>query len=166
MNTVLLSEWIVETYPTEQLKTVIKCLIRHRGSDKTWRLTPDTITEWMTVELDELADRRENYIHNRKVELLDPAHPQEISEETQKLINDFVTTNRAALTKIPSLTEEDILKEGQEKPYVPKVRYSTKEEYEEHERKLKWIRECTDLGTGRMKKGSPTYEAWLENITK
>lgn len=164
---VALAGWILREYGYEQLGTITKRLQNPPvGGEKVWRLTPDVIQAWLAPDLQELAVERERNLERQRDKETREAHFPESEWEDERLTEWLKEIEKVEAKKIPSLTQEDILKEGQEKPYVPKVRYSTKEEHEEHERKLKWMRECTDLGTGRIKKGSPTYEEWLEKITK
>lgn len=66
-NTVILAEWIIETYSCEMLATIDKVLRRPpKSEENNWRLTPDTITRWMEAELERLAVERENWNHNMK----------------------------------------------------------------------------------------------------
>lgn len=66
-NTVILAEWIVDTYSCEMLATIDKVLRRPpKSEENNWRLTPDTITRWMEQELERLAVERENWNHNMK----------------------------------------------------------------------------------------------------
>lgn len=74
INEVLLAEWIMETYHSDQLKTILYCL-DHPPVGKAWRLTPDTIGEWMTALLERKAEQRETQVHNDK--------------QTEKLLGDI-----------------------------------------------------------------------------
>ena len=65
-NSVLLAEWTYENYKYEEIQIVTRVLNNPPQTDgKSWRLTPDTIREWMTIELEKVAERREQ-IHNEK----------------------------------------------------------------------------------------------------
>lgn len=59
-NAVFLSEWILDNYGCEELIT-IESVLRNPPQDdeKNWRLTPDTITKWMTKKLELVAESRE-----------------------------------------------------------------------------------------------------------
>lgn len=50
--------------------------------NKNWRLTPDTIQEWMTIELDRLSELRENEHLKLKAQSKEP-----ISQEVSKAID-------------------------------------------------------------------------------
>lgn len=59
-NAVFLAEWIYDNYKFDSLDDVIRCLKNPPHTEnKQWRLTPDTIKEWMKVILEERADQRE-----------------------------------------------------------------------------------------------------------
>lgn len=176
LNAILLAEWIMDEYHSDMLKTVMDCLNRPRTSGKTWRLTPDTIKEWMSAEQDKLADRREKYIHNKKVEELAQAPEEELSEETQKLINDYQEKLLAGLSKPVPITENDIHREGQKNP-VKKVPVLPMSEVDMQIRdianrygitveqvkdiRFEWMRECFDKYTGNPKPNYLSFEEWL-----
>ena len=176
LNAILLAEWIMDEYHSDMLKTVMDCLARPRGAGKTWRLTPDTIREWMAEEQDRLADKREKYIHNKKVEELTPAPEQEISEETQRLINEYQEKLLAGLSKPAPITEDDIKREGQKKP-VKKIPVLPLSEVDMQIRDIankygitveqvkdiryEWMRECFDLYTGKPNANYSSFEEWL-----
>jgi len=59
-NAVFLAEWIYDNYKFDSLDDIIACLRNPPHTEnKQWRLTPDTIQEWMAIILDKRADRRE-----------------------------------------------------------------------------------------------------------
>ena len=62
-NSVLLAEWIFETYQYEPMEVIIKVLNSPppaaNRSDNTWRLTPDVVAQWMGEELLRQAIKRE-----------------------------------------------------------------------------------------------------------
>ena len=59
-NAVMLAQWIFENYKYETFKMVTECLYNPpKTENKNWRLTPDTIQEWMALQLDKEAERRE-----------------------------------------------------------------------------------------------------------
>jgi len=60
-NAVFLAEWIYDNYKYDSLDDVITCLRNPPHTDnKQWRLTPDTIREWMGLVLVAKAEQREN----------------------------------------------------------------------------------------------------------
>lgn len=165
----------MDEYHADQMQTVIACLTSPK-SGKTWRLTPDTIREWMSVEQDRLSDRREKYIHNRKVEELEQGEPQEISEQTQKLISEYSEKLLVGLSKPIPLTEEDIQREGQRKPISKKPVLPMSEvdleirdlanQYgitveQMKDIRYEWMRECFDLYTGKPNARYVSFQEWL-----
>lgn len=59
-NAVFLAEWIYDNYKYDSLDDVIACLRNPPHTDnKQWRLTPDTIREWMSIILTKRAEQRE-----------------------------------------------------------------------------------------------------------
>lgn len=72
-NAVFLAEWIYENYKYDSLDDVMVCLINPPDTgDKNWRLTPDTIREWMAIQLDKVAARREKELELLKQKELEP----------------------------------------------------------------------------------------------
>lgn len=69
-NAVLLSKWIIQNYQYEPLEVVLDCLANppHTG-EKNWRLTPDTIQQWLTIRLEEQAEKREKEYQKEKAKL-------------------------------------------------------------------------------------------------
>jgi len=67
-NAVFLGEWIFDNYKFDSLDDVIACLSNPPLTEsKQWRLTPDTIREWMAIQLEKTAITRENE-HERNKE--------------------------------------------------------------------------------------------------
>jgi hypothetical protein len=65
-NALILAEWIFDNYKFDSLDDVITCLKNPpQTGNKNWRLTPDTIQEWMTIVLEKRAEKRE--IENKKL---------------------------------------------------------------------------------------------------
>lgn len=72
-NAVLLAEWIVEKYKYEEIQIVTRVLNNPPTTgDKTWRLTPDVIQEWMTIELEKVAAKREERHNMQKLNSSEP----------------------------------------------------------------------------------------------
>jgi hypothetical protein len=65
-NAVFLAEWIYDNYKFDSLDDIITCLKNPPHTEhKQWRLTPDTIQEWMSIILTKRAEQRE--IENEKM---------------------------------------------------------------------------------------------------
>lgn len=66
-NAVLLSKWIIAHYEFEPLEVVMECLENPPPTgEKTWRLNPDTIQQWMRIKLEEQAEKREREYQKEK----------------------------------------------------------------------------------------------------
>lgn len=148
-----LADWICINYEFDTLESVIKTLNNPPTTEKVWRLTPDTIREWMSIELDRLASKRERESHNQKI--LSP------NNDIDLLLTEALKDSKPAKPILP-LTEKDIQLEGQEKPYVKPYSSDHIDEVATlQEMKVKYGRECTDLLTGEIKPGSPSFDEWL-----
>lgn len=72
-NAVFLAEWIFDNYKYDPLDDVITCLRNPPHTEnKQWRLTPDTIKEWMKIILTERAEKRETENERMKEAFKDP----------------------------------------------------------------------------------------------
>ena len=68
-NAVILTEWIHENYKFETLDTIIQVLTNPPNTgQKNWRLTPDTIQEWMAIQLEKEAEEREKEHEKKKLQ--------------------------------------------------------------------------------------------------
>lgn len=68
-NAVMLAQWIVDSYPYESLDSIQECLYTPpKTGQKNWRLTPDTIQEWMALQLEKEAIKREKQHNKLKLE--------------------------------------------------------------------------------------------------
>lgn len=148
-----LAEWIFDNYAFETTEVVDRVLKNPPVTDKVWRLTPDVIREWMEIELDREAQKREIELHNLKKEIPD--------NDVDLLLTEALKDSPAPRPILP-LTAEEIKLEGQEKPYHKP--YSTNHVDEVRilsEKKMQYGRECTDLLTGKRLPGSPSFDEWL-----
>lgn len=67
MKSVDLAEWIYDNYTFELGGTIHNVLKNPPTLGKpVWRMTPDTIREWMTVELERVCDAREQEVRDWK----------------------------------------------------------------------------------------------------
>lgn len=75
-NSVLLAEWVYETYNCEPLEVIIKCFQNPPTTDaegnpilekdRTWRLTPEVVTKWMAIQLGKESAKRERDLEKFK----------------------------------------------------------------------------------------------------
>lgn len=72
-NAVYLAEWVHDNYKYDSLQDVIKCLENPPDTgEKNWRLTPDTIRQWMGIILEKTAIKREEEHKRLKETNLEP----------------------------------------------------------------------------------------------
>lgn len=156
-NAAYLAQWLVDEYPCETLETIQRILKKPPPTaEKVWKLNPDTIREWMGIELERQALQREKEIHNSKhVDVKNEWADERLEElkEITKRVDDFV---------VPSLTEEDIIQEGQVQPKQPGYIAPDKEYYIMNQLRVRYGKECTDLHTGEVKEGMPTFFDWMK----
>jgi len=120
-NAILLSEWIMENYKFETLETIKACLKNPPVTgEKNWRLTPDTIREWFSIELEAQAERLEQEHSKRKEEELNERTaleiaPIEMTEETSRLVDEYLKSIRNLEIKtVRPISEDEIRKEGKD----------------------------------------------------
>jgi hypothetical protein len=160
-NAILLTEWILETYPFELTKTIVNCLTKGRKNydpeNKNWRLTPDTISQWMAEEIDIQAQRVEKYIHNTKF-----VEQKESPEWTADRLKEWqeIIKNSEGFKPAPKMSPKDIELEGQEKP-LNKYRPPSDEYVISRLLHLEWIKENFDPITGYKKETWISEEEWL-----
>jgi hypothetical protein len=154
-NAVILGQWIVTNYKYEQLETVTRCLENPPSiGEKVWRITPDVISDWFAAYLDKLYASKEKEIHNQKF-------IEEPEGEADPRLAEWLKELETKEKGIRPITEEEIKYEGGEKPGKPKYIPPGVEYYILAQKKAEYGRECTDLHTGKVKAGMPSFEEWL-----
>lgn len=162
---ILLAVDTIERYKYEPVETLVKCLERPPSTgEKNWRLTPDTISQWMTITLEREAERLEREHQNQKTKKVEFEVKNDISPETEKMIQGYINS-LSDFKKVPALSDDYIKENGQRKPkkvshlsgYVqPSAEYVALSEA-----KRLWALENTDLLTGKMLPGSVSFEEWM-----
>jgi hypothetical protein len=85
-SALLLAIDTIDRYQYDPVDVLVKCLERPPSTgQKNWRLTPDTISEWMVIALEREADRLERAHQNKKTEKAEIEANPEISQETEKM---------------------------------------------------------------------------------
>ena len=171
MNAILLTEWTMDNYPAEMMETITRALTRPKGETKVWRLTPDTIGEWMAFQLEKEAAEREKEVHNNKNATIEIQWPDERLAEWEDLIN-----NSTGFKPGAKLTEEEIARDGREKPQkeVPAIPLNDLDAYLVKlalqydvgvsvikEVRRRWMVECYELTTGHKKSNWISFDEWL-----
>jgi len=111
----------MENYKFETLETIKACLKNPPVTgEKNWRLTPDTIREWFSIELEAQAERLEQEHSKRKEEELNERTaleiaPIEMTEETSRLVDEYLKSIRNLEIKtVRPISEDEIRKEGKD----------------------------------------------------
>lgn len=162
---ILLAVDTIERYQYEPVETLIKCLERPPSTgEKNWRLTPDTISEWMRITLEREADRLELEHQNQKTKKIEFEVKTDISAETEKMIQDYINS-LSDFKKAPALSQEYIKQNGQRN--AKKVSHSSGyvqpslEDVALREAKRIWALENTDLLTGKRLPDSLSFDEWM-----
>ena len=155
-NTILLTEWVIEAYPAEEMETIRKALTRPFSSGKTWRLTPDTLTEWIGAEIEKQAIERERQAHNFKASEIQKELPEEILKVWKENIDKIPDVKKY------SMSDEDVKKEGSEKVNDRTYIRPTDEQVIMNQLHIQWIRENYDSLTGKPKANWTSEEEWLK----
>jgi len=160
-STGILAEWVLDNYKYESLELVTRVLTNPpKTQERNWRLTPDVIADWMAVEMERDIAKREKEVHNAKHGDVPNEWPEERLKELQetlKKVDDFV---------VPSLTESDIIQEGQEQPKKRNYQSPDKEYFVMMDLRSEYGRLHTDLHTGKVKEGAPSFDEFLRTNHK
>lgn len=103
-----LADWILDRYPTELSETVIRALknpplVTNWKKDQVtnWRLTPDTIGEWMSIEAEKSNDQLNNGNHLIEQRTATEEERAPIAEETKKLMESTIHAFKIGAIKEP-----------------------------------------------------------------
>ena len=161
---ILLAEDTIERYKYEPVEVLVKCLERPPSTgEKNWRLTPDTISEWMRITLEREADNLEREHKKLKSQKVEFDLPVDIKPETQALIQGFI--NSLSTQKIAPLPDGYVQEYGQRKP--KKVSHSSgyvqpsQEEVVMLELRRRWMLANFDPITGKELDGFISFDEWI-----
>jgi hypothetical protein len=167
-NAVLLASWIFETYKYDPFETIEKALTNPKPieGENQWRLNPDTVSKFINAELEKKAEQLElehTKTKSKTIEFTLPAHTEEFSSETNKMIQDFIN-DLSAHQKTAPMTEEMINEMGKErlKPRsISAGHLTTNKEYLiEKELRRQWSLEVHDKYTGKPLENWLSFEEW------
>lgn len=154
----------IERFQYDPVDVLVKCLTSPPSTgEKNWRLTPDTISEWMSITLEREADRIEREHQNVKMKKVEFDVPADTTPETEKMIQDFMNS-LSDFKKVPALSEDYIKENGQRKP--KKVSYSSgwvqpsQEDVVMAELKRRWMLANFDPITGKELDGFISFDEW------
>jgi hypothetical protein len=155
----------IERFQYDPVDVLVKCLTSPPSTgEKNWRLTPDTISEWMSITLEREADRIEREHQNVKMKKVEFEVPADTTPETEKMIQDFMNS-LSDFKKVPALSEDYIKENGQRKP--KKVSYSSgwvqpsQEDVVMAELKRRWMLANFDPITGKELDGFISFDEWI-----
>jgi hypothetical protein len=155
----------IERFQYDPVDVLVKCLTSPPSTgEKNWRLTPDTISQWMSITLEREADRIEREHQNVKMKKVEFEVPADTTPETEKMIQDFMNS-LSDFKKVPALSEDYIKENGQRKP--KKVSYSSgwvqpsQEEVVMLELRRRWMLANFDQNTGKELEGFLSFDEWI-----
>ena len=163
-NAVLLASWTFEAYKYDSFETIEKALTNPKPlDDNAFRLTPDTVAKWISIELENKAGKLESEHQNNKSKTIEFTAPENLSEETETMIQEYLNS-LAGPKLVQAMTDEDILKFGKERikieakslGYVP----PNKEYVIEKELKRRYYLEMYDKVTGKPLENWMSFEEW------
>jgi hypothetical protein len=164
-SALLLAGDTIERFKYDPVDVLVKCLTSPPSTgEKNWRLTPDTISEWMSITLEREADRIEKELTKNKSKAIEFEVPTDISKETEKKIQDYINS-LSDFKKVPSLSEDHIREYGQHKP--KKLSHSagfvqpSQEDVVMLELKRRWMLANFDPKTGKKLDGFLSFDEWI-----
>jgi len=167
-----IAKMLLEEYPTASLDDFNLCLSRGtRGRyDEIFRFDVAVIFAWMQAYMEEWAEENERQWAKKKGDLKTAIEELPQSEKVDELLNNFLAQlkdGKDKMREMPKLTPHEIRKEGQAEPPRKKATASaqyltTPEQAEQRLLKIEYGRLFTDLHTGKVKEGSPTFEDFFK----
>lgn len=107
LASVELAEWTYDNYKFEGPETIIKALTNPpAGSDRTWRLTPDTIAEWITKELEALAVEREREALKLKEVVREELPGIDYNAFQKRILKEGIPKDEPAKERVKSMFED------------------------------------------------------------
>ncbi len=109
--------------------------------------------------------------HIKQADTANPVTYDELSPETKAKVDEFIKglqSESAGLKSVPQVSQKEIddlriedLEEREGKKAISAGYCTTPEQARLKEMKIQWAREYTDLYTGKIKEGAPSFEQWL-----
>lgn len=137
-----------------------------RDNDFT-QLTPRVVWKWLN------AEKGKYFREAAHIPITPTAKPvtyDELSTETKEAFNKLLNLLQDGnIRQVPMVSQDEIdyIKqrdtESREGRKAISTNYKPKDELVEHlELRTQWMRECTDIYTGKLKEGAPTFEQWAK----
>lgn len=156
---------LVELYPNESIADFKLCFERgaigHYGQIQ--RMDGITIRGWMELYLETKYEEHERHlINNKKIEKTEIEILGD-DEKVNKYLDEMLENFSEGKTKqVPKLTEEEIKREGKEKPIKPIYTPTDASYLRMIELKAEYGRTHCDLHTGKKIPSSPDFDTWIE----
>lgn len=125
---------------------------RYNEPGKLFRFDISVIYDWIRAYQEEFWEVKENAPKQKTA--LELATPEVVSQIQEVIM-------KAPDRIVMPLTEQDIKREGREKPIKPKYVPPDREFIVMQELRKQYARECTNLHTGRVIEGQPSFDEWL-----
>lgn len=165
-----IADALVEEYPYQSLTDFNIMLLRGTRSryGVPYRFDISVCFDWMNKYIDEYYEECERMVKVGKVAEKVTNLPElspEASERVDLLLNQFLFDLDKTEAKVKPITEEDIRREGKERVKRKGTNYLPNPELVVmQDMKLKYARLHTDLRTGKVKEGSPSFDEWLRSV--
>jgi len=161
INSILLAEWILDTYKHEDYDLVRESLKNPvRLNDHTWRLTPDSISGWIDYTRIKRANQKEIEESRKRQEAENQTH--KYSPETEAMIQEFKNKLLEGVKPVPQISDEDIKANGQLRPQAVKRASTNKEYLIEKQLRKQWALEVHDKYTGKRLDNWISFEEYIK----
>jgi len=153
---------LVELYPNESIADFKLCFERgaigHYGNIQ--RMDGITIRGWMEQYLESKYEQHERHLINSKKSEKTEIEIIADDETANKYIQEMLT-NFSDSKPVIGITDEEIKKEGRERPAKKEYKPTDQSYLRLAELKAEYGRTHCDIYTGKKKEGSPTFEDWI-----
>lgn len=159
-NAILLAESVRDEYKHYSWELIVQALTNPPKLEKVWRITPDTIAEWINYTREKMVEREQRLVSERRQ--MEKIVSHELSEETLELIKNFKPDGIKEVPKVTRNEKRDILREDAYRQQGYKAMSDAEAlEYNLNiELKSRYSRECRDPHTGALLPGKPDFETW------
>lgn len=167
MNGLILTEWIIDAYPHETLETIVTALTKPKTNtkDKTWRITPDVIADWIEHWKSKMFDAKLKEQREQKLLSSGPVSEGWTDERLAELKKIWAGEDKG-VKSVPELSKKEIEIEGQVRP-KPKRGAVYTGSMDEESRIMgyldnKWRLAVYDMRTGKRKPNWVSKDEWIK----
>ncbi len=174
VNSMLLAEWILDEYKHHQLELVLETLRKPPIlNDQAWRLTPDTLKNWIDlkrIERANLKERQESLKRQSEPVKEIPKDEKEridllIEEFKAKLSDGFKNSTSGWQYVAEKIKEEDknrLKGKSVIKSESIGIHYTSLEQSILFDKRQEWMKECYDIITGKPNDRWMSFEEWIK----